>query len=104
MILYAKTQEPLFVYHNAYKINVGGKIYTSNELFNKGNDFYLKMLKGGNGIVINEMGEKLIIPFSEYIIGNIRPENSPMSLEFEKKQWAKYPPVSEVKKIIFQNG
>lgn len=100
MILSAKTQEPLFIYHNVYKIVVDDKIYTLNEL--RDTDLYLKMMKGGRGVIINEIGGKLIIPFSEYFIGNIQSENSPMSLESEKELWAKYPPVSEVKKIIFR--
>ncbi|WP_125709505.1 hypothetical protein [Companilactobacillus zhongbaensis] len=103
MILNAKTLEPLFIYHNVYKIDVDGKIYTSNELFNDGTDLYLKMMKGGTGVVINEMGAKLIINFSEYFIGNMQFENSPMSLEDEKKLWVKYPPISKVKKTIFRN-
>lgn len=102
MILNAKTLEPLFIYHNVYKINVDGKIYTSNELFNSGTDFFLKMMQGAKGIVINEMGGKLIIPFSKYFIGNIQSENSQMSLAEEKMLWEKYPPVSEVKKTIFR--
>ncbi|WP_164507302.1 hypothetical protein [Companilactobacillus furfuricola] len=101
MILNAKTLEPLFIYHNVYKIVVDDKVYILNEL--RDTDLYLKMMKGGKGVVINEMGERLIIPFSEYFIGDITPENSSMFLESEKELWAKYPPVSEVKKLIFRN-